>query len=319
VCPSPTAAYTPSGTELNYAFSDNSSPGTTSWFWDFGDGNTSTMQNPSHTYAMPGMYTVCLIASNACGADTSCTPITVTCTAPVSAFADSIDGLNFFFTDQSTNAPTSWFWDFGDGNSSTLQNPNHSYAMPGLYTVCLISASICGSDTSCTLETAICAQPEAGFSFVTNGANVQFTDTSAINPTDWIWDFGDGNSSTLQNPSHTYTASGNYPVCLTASSVCGSDSACATVSILIIGREDPLQSGLLIHSNPSNGQIHLLLSGGESIRQVTVLDLYGRQIAEFAGNGTANLPVDLSRVYKGVCFVQVESESGRYVKRIVVE
>lgn len=324
VCPTPTVAFTSSGTELSYTFTDGSSASSTSWFWDFGDGNTSTTQNPNHTYAAPGNYTVCLVATNACGSDSSCNNISVTCAAPDAIFSDSIDGLTFYFTDQSTNSPTSWYWDFDDGNTSTQQNPTHTFAAPGLYDVCLVATSVCGSDSFCVLETAICAQPEAGFTYTTNMATVQFTDTSGVNPTNWNWDFGDGNTSVLQNPSHTYASSGTYLVCLAASSVCGADTVCDSVNIVIIGRDLPLAGDFKLYPNPSNGPLHLSLPADESIQTVKVLDLMGRSMFRISGeeNPAASGPemsINLSELPTGAYFIEVQGRNGRYVKRLILE
>lgn len=319
VCPTPTVAFTSAGNELSYAFTDGSSATSSSWFWDFGDGNTSTMQSPAHVYAAPGNYTVCLVASNACGSDSSCNNITVTCAAPDAMFTDSIDGLNFIFTDQSTNSPTSWMWDFGDGNTSTMQNPAHTFAAPGLYTVCLVATSICGTDSFCVLETAICAQPEAGFSYTSNMASVQFTDTSSLAPTSWSWDFGDGNTSTMQSPAHTYASSGTYLVCLVATSICGSDTVCDSVNIVIVGREFSLTNEFKLYPNPSAGQVRVSLGADESILEVSVLDVTGRTVANMNGNENSEMSLDLSELPSGAYFIAVEGRDGRYVKRLILE
>ncbi|MBN2728837.1 MAG: T9SS type A sorting domain-containing protein, partial [Bacteroidales bacterium] len=76
--------------------------------------------------------------------------VTVSCLAPNAAFSDSTNNLTVSFTDLSTQAPSSWFWDFGDGNTSTQQDPSHTYAANGTYTVCLIATNTCGSDSSCS-------------------------------------------------------------------------------------------------------------------------------------------------------------------------
>ncbi|MFN7976239.1 MAG: PKD domain-containing protein [Acidobacteriota bacterium] len=140
---------------LTVNFTDQSSGGPTSWLWDFGDGGTSTVQNPSHTYVANGSYTVSLTATNSCGSDTNTKVnyITVTsCPAPVADFSGSPTTgpapLSVAFADLSTNAPTSWSWDFGDGGTATQQNPGHTYLSPGTYSVSLTVANGCGSDTA---------------------------------------------------------------------------------------------------------------------------------------------------------------------------
>jgi PKD repeat protein len=156
--------YTSNLTTINFS---NQSTGGTSYLWDFGDGQTSTTLSPSHTYAAFGTYNVCLISTNSCGSDTSCSSVTVTCPSPAASFTTIPTGFSVQFNDGSGQGPTAWAWDFGDGGTSTLQNPTHLYAAPGTYNVCLITSNICGSDTVCNPVT-VCAQPVSSFTFTTS-------------------------------------------------------------------------------------------------------------------------------------------------------
>ena len=126
---------------LTVSFTDLSTYAT-SWSWTFGDGGTSTAQHPTHEYAAEGTYTVSLTATNSNGSDTETKTgyITVTQKNPVADFTYSADLLAVTFTDQSYDPDgtiVSWDWDFGDTNSSTQQNPSHTYAAKGTYTVTL--------------------------------------------------------------------------------------------------------------------------------------------------------------------------------------
>lgn len=228
----PTANYTSSLiSPLSYSFSNTTTGLATSWSWDFGDSNTSTQQNPSHTYAAAGTYNVCLIATSSCGADTICQQLTV-CAVPVAAYSSSTSAGTVNFTDMTTNNPTSWSWDFGDSNTSTQQNPSHTYTADGTYTVCLIANTGCGADTVCQSVT-VCIPPSASYSSATNGSSVDFTDMSSGAVTSWSWDFGDGNTSTQQNPTHTYAADGTYNVCLVSATACASDTDCQQVTVCV--------------------------------------------------------------------------------------
>lgn len=133
-------------------FTDTSTGMPYSWHWDFGDGTTSTEQNPEHTYSEAGTYTVSLTATNGLGTSET-KSVTITQVAGIlpepSFTADVTSGVSPFevnFTDTSTNSPISWEWDFGDGTTSTEQNPTHWYA-PGLYTVSLTVSNSGGSAT----------------------------------------------------------------------------------------------------------------------------------------------------------------------------
>lgn len=139
---------------LTVYFTDQSTNSPTSWSWNFGDGGTSTAQHPSHTYTLSGTYTVRLTASNAEGTgdpSTKTNYISVSAPLPNAQFTASpttgTAPLTVYFTDQSTNSPTSWSWNFGDGGTSTAQHPSHIYTSSGTYTVSLTVANAAGSDS----------------------------------------------------------------------------------------------------------------------------------------------------------------------------
>ena len=236
---SPTADFsaTPtSGTEpLTVAFTDLSTSydGIVSWLWNFGDGQTSTEQNPSHQYTQDGVYTVTLTVTEAdtdSDLATKAGYITVSDTTPAADFsATPITGpepLTVAFTDLSTSYDgiVSWLWNFGDGQTSTQQNPSHQYTQDGVYTVTLTVTEADGDsdlETKADYITVSDTTPAANFSATpTSGPEpltVAFTDlsTSYDGIVSWLWDFGDGQTSTQQNPSHQYTQDGIYTVTLT--------------------------------------------------------------------------------------------------------
>ena len=155
----PVAAFSASplsGAATTYVtFTDESTLGPTSWLWNFGDGTTSTLQNPVHTYSTNGTFTVNLTVSNAAGSDSEVKTDYITITdvvyAPVANFSANVTSgalpLDVLFTDSSTNTPTSWLWNFGDGTTSTDQNPTHTYSTDGSYTVTLTASNAAGSNT----------------------------------------------------------------------------------------------------------------------------------------------------------------------------
>lgn len=319
VCPVPQAAFSESSNELAYTFTDQTSNAPTSWLWDFGDGNTSSMQNPTHTYAAPGNYTVCLTTSSSCGTDSTCSVLNATCTAPSANFSETTIGLIVQFGDLSTQGATSWLWDFGDGATSTLQSPSHTYMLPGTYNVCLTATSICGSDSICQNITVTCPAPMADFSYVITGSTVTFSDLSTQGPTSWDWDFGDGNTSGVQSPTHTYASDGTYLVCLISTSLCGSDSTCDTVVINTVGREELAQAGFQIYPNPSSGLVAVQVDAHIAIQVVRVMDLRGKVLALFPGQNNNVLQLDLSSMAAGLKFVEVETENGRAIGKLLIE
>jgi len=141
--------------------------------------------------------------------------------------------LEVQFTDVSTGGPTSWSWDFGDGGTSPEQSPQHTYAVPGTYTVTLTASNAYGEDTeSKTAYINVGFPPVANFTAnVTSGPaplTVAFTDTSTGAPGSWSWDFGDGSTSTERHPIHIYTAPGTYTVTLTVTGAGASDTETKT-------------------------------------------------------------------------------------------
>jgi YVTN family beta-propeller protein len=229
---SPTLGYAP----LTVSFTDKSTGSPNSWNWNFGDGNTSKDQNPVHTYNKTGLYSVTLTESNANGSNaltkTNYIVVSGISNVPVTSFSASptsgVEPLNVSFTDQSIGSPTSWNWNFGDGNLSTDKNPVHTFNKTGLYSVTLSVNNANGSNAltkssyiavSNSLATAFSAIPTSGSAPL----SVNFTDNSAGSSTSWKWTFGDGNISTEKNPIHVYNKKGEYTVSLTANNL-GSSS-----------------------------------------------------------------------------------------------
>ena len=231
---------------LEVRFADNSTGKPVQWLWEFGDGRIATTKNPITTYRQPGTYTVNLTATYGDGSSSRSTKadyITVTRPNPVASFtADQTRGnadLPVQFTDTSTGSPTSWAWNFGDGNISSDPNPAHTYTTAGTYTVAL-TVSRDGGPASTKTGQQIDVKPVAGFTAGTTRGNapfaVQFTDASTGNPDTHSWDFGDGATSSDPNPAHTYTTAGTYTVALT---VTGGGQAHTEVKAAYITAVDP--------------------------------------------------------------------------------
>ncbi|MDD3137020.1 MAG: PKD domain-containing protein, partial [Methanoregula sp.] len=239
-----TADQTTGPAPLAIQFNGGSPLTVTAWHWDFGDGTTLDEQNPSHPYPNGGVYTVNLtITSSSGGINTLVkTKYISAYSPPTAAFtSNTVAGkspLSVTFTDQSTGAPTSWLWDFGDGTTSPLQNPTHSFSTTGssttTYTVNLTATNSAGSNTTSKTSfiTLYSTAPIISFtaSQRTSGViplTVQFNDTSTLSPYEWNWSFGDGEwfnttDSALRNASHRYANIGSYTVNLTATNVIGS-------------------------------------------------------------------------------------------------
>lgn len=195
----------------------------TGWAWDFDDGNTDATQNPCNNYANDGSYNVSLTVTSAdgCVSTPRIAPVDVF-PLPIASFTapDVCQATAATFTNTS-NGASNYDWDFGDGNSSTLQNDTHQYATAGTYNVTLTISSGSGCSDAITQPITIFPMPTANFSNVDvclNNNPMSFTDLSNVASgtiTGWDWDFGDTQTSTQQNPTNNYLNDGSFNVTLT--------------------------------------------------------------------------------------------------------
>ncbi len=207
-------------------FTNNSSISALTFLWDFGDNTTSTLMNPSHTYANGGTYNVQLVAIPAIGCNDTITIPVIVHPKPVADFsATSVCyPLSTTFTDLTTVSPAiAWSWNFGDGSTDLIQNPTHSYGGGGSFNVQFFIEDANGCRDTINKQVQVFEQVLANFQTqnVCYGAAAQFTDMSNTPATIFNWDFGDTNTSNLENPSHTYGAAGTYPVTLISESTNG--------------------------------------------------------------------------------------------------
>ena len=226
----------------------NTSQFSATYTWDFGDGNTSTATNPCHNYANAGIYTVKLVAVSTYGcSDLEIKNNIITINPkPATNFTSNIqstcnvtDAFNFTST---TSGAITWNWNFGDFATSTQQNPSHTYAASGTYTVALIATNSFGcKDTNTKINYVnIGASLVPSFTMSDTGGCAPFSVTfncNVANATSWNWNLGNGNTSTLQNPSTTYTTSGNYTITLSVTTQSGCNGSVTIPGLVVV---DPL-------------------------------------------------------------------------------
>lgn len=257
VNPSPVASFTGIINGAAVSFTNNSSNANT-YAWDFGDGNTSSLVNPLHTYSNAGIYTVSLTATSSLCGDITVTESFEIILQPSASFATSgnTTGCGPFtvdFVDASLNNPTSWLWSFPGGTpaSSTDQNPTVVYSTPGLYDVTLEVSNPDGTDTN-TLTNYIEVLNETAAAFTYNANALELT---FINQSDFglnsMWDFGDGNTSSDTDPIHTFSQEGIYTVELTSSNNCNND----TESIVIDLYTAPTADFMVLNNSICPGEI----------------------------------------------------------------
>lgn len=203
-------------------FGDNTL-GAISWLWDFGDGNTSNLQHPLHTYAYPGYYIVSLTTTTNGGGcintiDTFATYHIHGVSANFNFTQNQCPPFTAWFTDSSTNA-VSWLWNFGNGQTSSLQNPTHIFTSGGYHSVTLTVTDAFGCSAITSQSNGI-YYPPFGASFygvpldTVFPVDVQFY-ANSVGATSWFWNFGDGGNSNSEDPLHTYLSPGPYNVTLT--------------------------------------------------------------------------------------------------------
>ncbi len=191
----------------------NTSLNAISYQWDFDDGSTSVTQNPSHTFTIPGLHNVQLIVSGACASnDTMIVSINII-DIPVADFIINAQCSLLASFDNISTGANAYLWDFGDGFNSGSDSPIHTYYNTGNYTVMLIANPGSCPDTSFQFVN-INSPPVATF---TNHEECKLTYDficTTSGTVSYLWDFGDGSTSSLVSVSHIYSLAGNYPVTL---------------------------------------------------------------------------------------------------------
>ncbi|MEM6964665.1 MAG: PKD domain-containing protein, partial [Bacteroidota bacterium] len=324
----PTAAFDVMQSGSVYSFTNNSTNGDT-YLWDFGDGSmTSAAMNPTHSYALNGTYTVQLITTNDCGSDTTTFELMAEA-APMAAFsADTTFGcvpLTVQFSDLSLNA-TAWDWAFAGGNpaTSTDQNPAVTYDTPGTYEVSLTASNSTGADNvTLTSYIVVGEAPTAEFFFNADTTSVEFLNSSVggVNAT-YLWEFGDGETSDEEEPTHMYDGSGTYTVTLTVTNDCGTATFENTIVLTTSIAEVTFLDEFSLFPNPNNGQFTIVLKGQPKdelrLNLINVIGQYiHREIVDFSSGQMVkqmnfNLPV-------GTYIVELQSESEVIYKKVVIE
>ncbi len=216
---------------------ENLSTNGNSFSWNFGDGQFSTLENPSHEYAGDGTYDVTLTVTNECGTDSYTIEIEII-TLPVADFdASDTEGcapLEIDFYNYSSENALEFEWSFPGGSppTSTAFEPTILYDNPGTFSVTLTAINDLGQDVlTRTGYITILAQPNATFTVATNGLQAIFNSAGSVADA-YNWNFGDGGTSTNANPTHNYSTGGSYTVTLTVTNDCGTDIHTMVVSIL---------------------------------------------------------------------------------------
>lgn len=309
---------------MTFFFNSNTEPGpgdVDSYMWTFGDGSTADGENPSHTYAEPGVYNVCLVVHFASGCVAEyCNEVVVEgvggdCT--VTASIAAVDGMNYHFLASVTPdvEEVTYTWIFGDGTTftettaGTPSDPWHLFTEPGVYNVCVVIETGAGCVDEYCFEIVVegaGGDCEADFEWDADGLTVHFIETADGAGADIIsyyWEFGDGGVSDAMNPFHTYDVEGDYEVCLTIVTADGcTHTFCDEITVEETG--GPCEAHYIVASTeltPDGWVVHFennSAAGGDIVSTTW-----------YFGDGTVAETYDAEHVY---------TESGMYAVCLVI-
>lgn len=341
----------------------NTSTGTisgTTYIWNYGDGITSTVVSGPHTYTSNGVWQVTLTAMNnsACVSSAANNVTVNTVNVPCLVNADFTHTVvapgqtNFSSTSTGTTANCVYFWNFGDGTYGSGPSPTHLFTNNGAYNVMLITKdtlfnNACRDTMIASVNiTGVGCSANAGFN-LSPGNQPQYWIATPVNP--WtvinaIWYWGDGSSTQALYSSHTYSAAGNYSICLTVTVSCGaSDSTCVssylyrsqnnqeTQSIVYVNVLPPAlsnaiatwqegESQLSVYPNPGDGRFTILFNEFPVNATLFLFDLRGNKLLEqkMSAESTNPAELDAQHLPDGFYFLRLESESALITKKLVI-
>lgn len=330
---SPKPAFTSAGapcTNSDVTFTDNSTvpTGTTNAYtWEFGDLKTSTATSPIHRYDAPGTYNLTLTIQSTNGCQGSTTGTYVVTEKPAADFTVNkvCQGAVTEFTNGSiiSTGNLTYNWDFANSTTSTQTNPTLTYSAPNTYAVRLIATSAAGCTDTVIKNTVVAANPSAAFNGVSGGfgnGTIIFAGPSGAG-LNYNWTFGDGGSSTTQNPSYQYLTPGLYTVKLVVTNADGCrGTTTSQFFVNPVGVEEANKSGVKVYPNPTTGKVFADFSSytGGTITAITITDVLGRMVNNNVSlvNGVAD--IDLTGQTTGMYFINVITENDNIVYKIML-
>lgn len=342
---------------INFHSTTTGTTSGTTYAWAFGDGTTGTGAAPPHTYAGNGVYTVTMTASNSSTCNSSYV-LTVYVTSYCNLLAGIGYSLNangnvsFYNTSTGTSSITSYYWIFGDGSSSTSQNPSHNYANGTYYVYLSVTnstASPACQDTAgivITVTSNTCVA-NVTFSLIPSGAPhgwyAVVSSSVGVAGASWYWGDSTSTSSGLYT-SHTYSAAGNYYICLTVTMTCGTvgtycnpqyvSRSANDNSMIVVNTVSPNQlvtgiknnsaekAAFVVSPNPAAGQFNIRMNGLTSNKAtVAVYNLVGSLVYETdseISNGTLTKDIQLNEAANGVYFIKVNADNNTYTQKVII-
>ncbi|MCX6146804.1 MAG: PKD domain-containing protein [Candidatus Kapabacteria bacterium] len=304
-------------------FRDFSDGKVISRFWDFGDSSTSTEQNPIHTYKKSGDYSVKLIVYDGKLYDTLIKKNYIQLRVKAGFTSSDLNVIAPFkvdFVNNSKGDNKIFKWYFGDGDSTNAPVPSHNYTKAGLYDVKLIVSDGVYSDTLIKKAYIKVVLPlQAGFEISNNIGitpfKVDFKNVSTGEINSYKWYFGDGDSSVIASPSHTYTKGGNFTVTLIVSDGISSSTYTKekfiSVSDNLSVEGGPAKEEIPPFSpNPVKDKLFIQINEFNNTDKIQIIDLNGRKLLESELKET----IDVSSLSKGIYFLKIGNRQWKFVK-----
>ncbi len=310
---------------LQVTFS-NSSSDAMSYIWDFGDGNSSTDENPTHTYTDPGLYVVSLTAMNDC--DTAFIEREIGVGGvPTANFtvAGSPEGcapfeVQFENTSDGVVGSVEWIFDGGSPATSSEQNPLVTYSESGFYDVTLIVENAAGTNQFTRQQyVRVNIFPEAEASFESlNMFTYEFeSDIDDALSVDYRWEFGDGNESLEEDPTHTYAEDGVYEALFIWSNACGLDTISLEIEIISSSIVETVLQSVRVFPNPTSGQV--TIDGMPVGAQLTIYDMNGKEMLDVPRVNSSRQKLRLVDFSAGMYIIAIHHEGFTERKKLVVK
>ncbi len=303
---------------------------TNSYTWDFGDGNTTTDINPTHVYVAPSTYTIHLKAFSSNGCSGEATSMITVNEKPIADFTGNkvcLGEETKFVNGSTISAGTlSYNWNLDNGGAAvSVTNPTITYATAKTYTITLITTAVSGcSDTSVK---SVVVAPVPSVDIVPASANtgdgtIKFATTSTGTGYTYLWTFGDGGTSNLQNPTYKYGFPGNWPVRLvirTADGCINTTTTSIFVNPLSVS-EAATAKGLQVYPNPTTGRLVADFSNytGDDVVNINITDVLGRVVLSGSlptGNASE---MNLEAYPAGIYYLNIKTTANTFTIKVLV-
>jgi PKD repeat protein len=327
ICDPASANFSHTTGNLAVAFNSSASSGTgLTYDWDFGDGNSSILGNPNHTYVLANNYTVTLIVTDTCGGSDTIIKNIQVCDPPLAIINYSLNGLTVNYDGSASVGAVAYYWDLGNGIFNTSATPSFTYSAQGTYNVSLVITNDCGDTDTAFATVIICDEPTSFFTYKIissggGGMTVEFNGSLSSGQTSFLWLFGDGNTNTTSlTPTHIYGVPGLfYEVALITYSSCGSSDTMKYKLADVVSVEEWGYGEVNVFPNPADVDLRVSLSETTIDMTFTWFDITGKFVeVPLIDIQNGNIDFDVSALKPGSYVLVIQGDKGRKSVRIII-